>query len=147
MHAPLSTPPGADKVHPGTLFQGGLMVIAADYPFLDVMWTMFIFFAWVVWIYLLVVIFSDIFRRRDTGGWSKAAWCLFVMLLPFLGVLVYLGFQGRHMAERNAQAAAEAKSQFDTYVQDVAANSGPSAEIANAKGLLDSGAFTQAEFD
>src|SRR3954453_9710103 len=147
MQAPLSAPRSVEKVVPELSFQGGLMVIAADYPFLDIMWTMFIFFAWVVWIYLLVVIFSDIFRRRDAGGWSKAGWCLFVMLLPFLGVLVYLGFQGRHMAERNAQAAAEAKSQFDTYVQDVAAQSGPSGEIANAKSLLDSGAITQVEFD
>jgi hypothetical protein len=123
------------------------MVIAADYPFLDIMWTMFIFFAWVIWIYLLVVIFSDIFRRRDVGGWNKAGWCLLVMLLPFIGVLCYLGFQGRHMAERNAQAAADAKSQFDSYVRETAASQGPSGEIANAKSLLDSGAITQAEFD
>ena len=123
------------------------MVIAADYPFLDIMWTMFIFFAWVIWIYLLVVIFSDIFRRTDIHGWGKAGWCLFVMILPFIGVLCYLGFQGRHMAERNAQQAAEAKSQFDSYVRETAASQGPSAEIANAKGLLDSGAITQAEFD
>ena len=123
------------------------MVIAADYPFLDIMWTMFIFFAWVIWIYLLVVIFSDIFRRRDVGGWTKAGWCLLVMLLPFIGVLCYLGFQGRHMAERNAQAAADAKSQFDSYVRETAASQGPSGEIANAKSLLDSGAITQAEFD
>src|SRR4051794_35598669 len=147
MHAPLSAPPGAEKVHPGTLFQGGLMVIAADYPFLDIMWTMFIFFAWVVWIYLLVVIFSDIFRRQDSSGWGKAGWCLFVMLLPFIGVLTYLGFQGKHMAERNVQTAQASKAEFDSYVREVAASEGPSAEIANAKGLLDSGTITQTEFD
>jgi hypothetical protein len=123
------------------------MVIAADYPFLDVMWTMFVFFAWVVWIYLLIVIFSDIFSRHDIGGWPKAGWCLFVMLLPFIGVLTYLGVQGRHMAERKAQAMASQQAQFDSYVRDVAAKSGPTGEIANAKGLLDSGAITQTEFD
>src|SRR4051812_35145634 len=147
MQAPLSAPRSAEKVVPELSFQGGLMVIAADYPFLDIMWTMFIFFAWVVWIYLLVVIFSDIFRRRDTGGWAKAGWCLFVMVLPFIGVLTYMGFQGRHMAERNVEAAAASKAQFDSYVREVATSDGPTAEIANAKSLLDSGAITQVEFD
>jgi len=123
------------------------MITAADYPFLDIMWTMVVFFAWVMWIYLLIVIFADIFSRHDIGGWAKAGWCVFVMFLPFIGVLTYIGVQGRHMAERKAQAMADQQAQFDTYVRDVAASSGPTAEIANAKKLLDSGAIDQAEFD
>ena len=123
------------------------MVIAADYPFLDVFWTMVVFFAWVVWLYLLIVIFSDIFGRHDIGGWAKAGWCLFVIVLPFIGVLTYLGVQGKHMAERKAQAMAQSKADFDSYVRDVATSSGPTAEIANAKSLLDSGAITQTEFE
>src|SRR3954447_26224967 len=66
------------------------MVVAADYPFLDILWTMIIFFAWVAWIWILVVILTDVFRRRDIGGLSKAAWVIFLIALPFLGVLVYL---------------------------------------------------------
>jgi hypothetical protein len=126
------------------------MVIASDYPFLDVVGTMLVFFAWVVWIYLLVVIFADLFGRHDIGGWAKAGWTLLVLILPFIGVLAYLGFEGRHMAERKAQQLTAQKSEFDAYVRDVAAakgSNGPASEIANAKQLLDTGAIDQAEFE
>jgi Short C-terminal domain/Phospholipase_D-nuclease N-terminal len=128
------------------------MVIAADYPFLDVFWTMIIFFCWVAWIWLLILVFSDIFRR-DISGWAKAAWVVFVIILPFLGVLVYLIAEGKHMTERRIQDAQASQAQFDQYVRSVASEGGGSggggtaSEIARAKELLDSGAITQQEFD
>ena len=66
------------------------MLVAADYPFLDIMWTMFIFFAWVIWIWLLILVLSDNFRRRDHSGWAKAGWTLLVIFLPLIGVLIYM---------------------------------------------------------
>jgi energy-coupling factor transporter transmembrane protein EcfT len=125
------------------------MWFAADYPFLDVFWTMIIFFCWVIWIWMMIVILTDIFRRHDIGGWHKAAWIVFLIVLPFLGVLVYLIAQSGGMAERRAKEVQDAQSQFDSYVQQVASEKGggSAAEIEKAKGLLDSGTITQAEFD
>jgi uncharacterized membrane protein YcjF (UPF0283 family) len=121
--------------------------IAADYPFLDVFWTMIIFFAWVAWIWILILILSDVFRRRDTSGWGKAAWVVFLIVLPFLGVLVYLIANHDGMAERNAEQAKAQRAQMDDYVRSVATEGGPAAEIDKAKQLLDSGAITQPEFE
>ena len=121
------------------------MVLAQT--FWQVIWTMFIFFLWVIWIWLLFTVFIDLFRRHDVGGWGKAAWCVFVILLPFLGVFVYLIAEGKGMAERRQQEVQAAQADMDSYVKSVAAQSDPSAQIANAKQLLDSGAITQAEFD
>jgi hypothetical protein len=129
------------------------LIIAADYPFMDVLWSMIIFFAWVAWIWILVIILTDVFRRRDIGGWGKAAWTVFVVILPFLGVLVYLIAQHDGMAERNEQQAQAVQDQFDERVRAAAATSGsgggggPASEIEKAKRLLDDGAITQAEFD
>jgi Short C-terminal domain/Phospholipase_D-nuclease N-terminal len=122
-------------------------VIAANYPFLDVVWTMLIFFAWVIWFWLLIVIFSDIFRRRDLSGWGKAGWTIFVIILPYLGVFIYLIAEHQGMADRNLERAQATQSQFDDYVKGVAASEGPAGEIEKAKALLDSGAISQAEFD
>src|SRR5215217_2592377 len=100
MPTPLAAPGG-----PGSLSKsrpGGQMPIAADYPFLDVFWTMLVFFGWVIWFWLLITVFADLFRRHDVSGWGKAGWTLFVIVLPFLGVLIYLIAQGRQMAERRA---------------------------------------------
>jgi hypothetical protein len=121
--------------------------IAAEYPLLNIIWTMLVFFGLVIWIRLLFTVFADLFRRHDISGWSKAGWTLFAIVLPFLGVLVYLGTQGEGIAERNAELARAQKAQFDEYVRDTAGSSGPTAEIAKAKELLDSGAISQAEFD
>jgi hypothetical protein len=121
------------------------MVIAADYPFLDVLWSMIIFFTWVVWIWIMIVILTDVFRRKDIGGWHKALWVVFLIILPFLGALVYLIAQHDGMAQRSADAAQGQKAQFDDYVRGVAG--GPAGEIEKAKGLLDSGAITQEEFE
>jgi Short C-terminal domain/Phospholipase_D-nuclease N-terminal len=120
-------------------------VLAADYPFLDVLWTMLIFFVWIIWFWLLITVFADIFRRRDIGGGGKVLWIIFVIILPFLGVFIYLLSQHDEMAERNAQRMQAAQAQTDQYIREVAG--GSAAEIEKAKGLLDSGAITQAEFD
>jgi hypothetical protein len=121
------------------------MVVASDYPFMDVLWTMIIFFAWVVWIWMMIVILTDVFRRKDIGGWAKAGWVVFMIVLPFLGVLVYLISQHDKMAERQAKEMATMQEQTDEYIRSVAG--GPAAEIEKGKALLDSGAITQAEFD
>jgi Short C-terminal domain/Phospholipase_D-nuclease N-terminal len=123
------------------------MFLASDYPFLDVFWTIVIFFVWVAWLMILFRIFGDIFRRHDISGWGKAAWVIFVVVVPFLGVLVYLIANGNEMGKRDAENARAARAEFDDYVKSVAASEGPAAEIDKAKQLLDSGAITQAEFD
>jgi len=121
------------------------VVLAADYPFLDVFWTLIIFFAWVVWIWMMIVILTDVFRRRDIGGFAKAAWVVFLIVLPFLGVLVYLIAEHKGMEDRQAEAAQQAQQQTDQYIRSV--SGGSAGEIEKAKGLLDSGAITQTEFD
>ena len=121
------------------------MVIAADYPFMDVLWSMIVFFFWVIWIWIVITVLIDIFRRHDIGGWSKAFWVIFVVILPWLGVLIYLIAQHDGMRERQVQQAQAQKAAFDDYVRDTAG--GSAGEIAKAKELLDSGAITQAEFD
>ena len=126
------------------------MVLAYDYPFLDIMGTMLVFFAWVIWFWLLITVFADIFRRHDIGGGAKTLWLIFVIILPFLGVFIYLIAESKGIAERNQARAEASQQQFNDYVQNVAAQGGgggSAAEIEKAKGLLDSGAITQAEFD
>jgi hypothetical protein len=124
------------------------MVFAADYPFLNILWTMIIFFAWVIWIWMMIVILTDVFRRRDTSGWGKAAWTVFLIIFPFLGALIYLIANHDGMAERNMKQAQDSRAEFDDYVKNVASSSGgAAAEIEKAKALLDSGAINQAEFD
>ena len=121
--------------------------VAADYPFLDVLWTMLVFFIWIAWFIILFRVLIDIFRRHDIGGGTKVIWILFVILLPFLGVFVYIISQGHHMAERDMKQAQASQAQFDDYVKTVAGSGGPAAEIEKANALLSSGAITQAEFD
>jgi hypothetical protein len=125
------------------------LVIAADYPFMDLLWSMIIFFAWVAWIWILIVILTDVFRRHDIGGWTKALWTIFLVVIPFLGVLVYLVAQHDGMAERQQKDVQAQQEQFDSYVRQAAGTGGggPASEIAKAKELLDSGAITQSEFD
>jgi len=120
-------------------------VLAADYPFLDILWTMFIFFLFVIWIWILITVFSDIFRRKDIGGGTKALWIIFVIVLPYLGVLVYLIANHDGMADRNIAHMQKQQAATDDYIRSVAG--GTAAEIEKAKSLLDSGAITQAEFD
>src|SRR3954449_9684462 len=122
------------------------MVLAADYPFLDVFWSILIFFAFVCWIMLLFRVFADIFRR-DISGWGKAAWSVFVIVLPFLGVLVYLIANGKEMTSRDVRHSQAVQAEFDAHIRSVANTSGPAAEIDKAKQLLADGAIDQAEFD
>ena len=122
-------------------------MLAADYPFLDLLWTMVIFFAWIVWFWLLITIFADIFRRHDASGFTKVLWIVFVIILPFLGVFIYIIANHEGMQRRNIERAQAQQAQFDQYVQSVASSGGAAAEIEKAKGLLDSGAITQTEFD
>jgi hypothetical protein len=121
------------------------LYLAADYPFLDVLWTMLVFFAWVAWFWLIIVIATDVFRRQDIGGGKKAVWLLFILFVPLVGVLSYLIANNDAMTRRNLEQARSQQAQFDDYVRDVAG--GPASEIAKAKELLDSGAITQAEFE
>ena len=125
------------------------MVIAADYPFLDVMWTMIIFFAWVAYIWMIFAIFADVFRRRDIGGWAKATWCVFMIVVPFIGVLVYLIAQHDGMAQRSLERTQTAQQQFDDHVRAAAAGNGggPASEIGQAQQLLEKGTISQGEFE
>jgi hypothetical protein len=125
------------------------MFVASSYPFLDVMWTMLVFFLWVLWFWFLFMVFADIFRRSDLSGWGKAGWLIFVIILPYLGVFVYFITQSEGMTRRNVDRAERQRAQFDDYVRETAGGGGggASAEIERAKGLLDSGAITQAEFE
>jgi hypothetical protein len=123
------------------------MVLAADYPFLDIVGTMLIFFAWVIWFWILVRVLVDVFRRHDLSGWSKAGWTLFMIVLPFLGVLIYLIAHGKEMGQRDIEQARANQAQFDEYVRSRAGADGGASQIAQAKSLLDSGAITQTEYD
>jgi ABC-type multidrug transport system fused ATPase/permease subunit len=124
------------------------MTLAAQYPFLDVLWTMFIFFAFVIWIWLLITVFADIFRRHDIGGGGKTLWIIFVIILPFIGVFAYLIAEHEGMTERSMKQAEAQQAATDQYIRSVAGTGGGAAdEIDKAKKLLDSGAITQAEFD
>jgi Short C-terminal domain/Phospholipase_D-nuclease N-terminal len=120
-------------------------VLASDYPFLDILWTMFIFFLFIIWIWILITVFVDIFRRKDVGGGSKALWIIFVIILPYLGVLIYLIANHDGMADRNLAQMQQQKAATDDYIRSV--SGGSAAEIEKAKALLDSGAITQAEYD
>lgn len=123
------------------------LIAATNYPFLNIFWTILIFFAWVIFIWIAITVLVDLFRRRDISGWSKAAWVIFVIVLPFLGVLAYLIFNHDGMADRSGKEAVAAQAQFDDYVRQAAGTGGPASEIQTAKQLLDSGAISQDEFD
>jgi len=123
------------------------LLAATSYPLLEVFWTMLIFFAFFIWIWLLITVFMDVFRRQDIGGWGKTGWIIFVIILPYLGVFVYLIAEHKGMTERAIKDQQQAKTQMDDYVRSVAGSSDPASQIASAKELLDKGAITQSEFD
>jgi Phospholipase_D-nuclease N-terminal/Short C-terminal domain len=122
-------------------------LLAYDYPFLDILWTMLVIFAWIIWFWLLITVFSDVFRRHDTGGFAKVLWVIFVILVPFLGVFIYLLVNHQGMAERSAKQMQAAQAHSDAYIKSVAGSGGAADEIEKAKKLLDSGAINQSEFD
>ena len=124
-----------------------MALFASSYPFLNILWDMLIFFAWVIFIWIAITVLIDVFRRRDIAGWGKAAWTIFVVLLPWVGVLIYLIVNHAGMAERRYREAATAQAQFDEYVRTTAGSAGAAGEIEKAKQLLDNGTITQSEFD
>ena len=123
------------------------MLLAADYPFLDVLWTILVIFLWISWFMLLFHVIGDVFRRRDASGAKKTLWLITLLFLPFLGVFIYLIANGDDMARRNIESAEAARAEMDDYVRTTAGSGGAAAEIEKAKGLLDSGAISQSEFD
>jgi hypothetical protein len=114
---------------------------------LNVFWTILVFFAWVIYIWLVITVFIDVFRRRDISGWAKAAWVVLVVVIPWIGVLIYLIANHDGMAERSNKEAKASQAQFDDYVRKAAGTGGPASEIETAQKLLDAGTITQAEFD
>ena len=119
----------------------------ANYTFGEVMWSFLVFFAWVIWFWLLITVFADLFRRHDISGWGKTGWIILVILIPYFGVFIYLIAEHEGMAKRNIASAQQSQQQFDDYVKNVASTGDPASQIADAKKLLDSGAITQEEFE
>jgi hypothetical protein len=122
-------------------------LVLANYTFGDVMWSFLVFFAWVIWFWLLITVFADLFRRHDISGWGKTGWIILVILIPYFGVFIYLIAEHEGMAKRNIASAQQSQQQFDDYVKNVASTGDPASQIADAKKLLDSGAITQEEFE
>ena len=121
-------------------------MLAYDYPLLGLFWSMFVFFLFFAWLMVLFRVFADIFRSRDMGGWGKALWSIFVILVPFLGVFVYLIAHGNDMTKRDIEAAQESDAQFRAYVQQAAGSGGSAEELEKLAGLRDSGVITEQEF-
>jgi ABC-type multidrug transport system fused ATPase/permease subunit len=122
-------------------------MLAYDYPLLSVFWSIFVFFVFFVWIMALFHVFADIFRSHDLGGFAKTMWLIFVIVLPFLGVFVYLLARGDKMAEHAAKDAEAQDAAIRSYVKDAAGTGGAGDQLAQLAALRDSGAISQAEFD
>ena len=119
----------------------------AAYTFGQVMWSMFVFFMGILFFWLLFTVFADLFSRHDISGWAKTGWTILVIILPFLGIFIYLIAEGRGMGERNMKKAQSQQAQMDAYVRSVASSDSTTDQIAKGKELLDAGTITQAEFD
>jgi hypothetical protein len=125
-----------------------MLATTYNYPILSIFWTMLEFFLFFLWIWLLIVVFGDIFRSRDLGGLAKALWVLFVIIIPYLGVLIYLIARGGSMHERAEEQAARQQKAFDEYVKQTAGSGGNSAdELAKLADLKSKGVLTDAEFE
>jgi ABC-type multidrug transport system fused ATPase/permease subunit len=122
-------------------------VLAYQYPLLDLFWTIFMVFAFVIWIWVLIAIFTDIFRSHDIGGGAKALWVIFVIVLPVIGILVYLIARGHGMQERAAQQAQRQQQAFNDYVRQAASGSDTADELSKLADLRNKGTITQEEFD
>jgi hypothetical protein len=125
------------------------MKLADGYPIAGVFWSMLVFFSWIIFIWLLITVYMDLFRRDDIGGWGKAGWMIFTLVLPYLGVLIYLIAEGRAMGDRAVAQAKKQQEGMDAYIRSVSATSHPNGadEIAKAHELLDSGAITPEEYE
>ena len=123
-------------------------MLAYDYPLLGLFWTLAFWFLWFAWIMLVFRVIVDIFRSHDMGGFAKALWSIFVIVVPWLGVLVYIIARGKSMAERDQQQAQARQEQFQTYVKDVAATNGGTAdELTKLASLKAQGVLTDSEFE
>ena len=122
-------------------------MLAADFALGEALWTVFVIFLWITWLWLLFAIFGDLFSDPEESGWGKAGWTVLVLILPYLGIFIYLIARGGGMAERSMNRQRQAKAEFDSYVRETASSSGPAGEIAHAKSLLESGAISQEEFE
>jgi Short C-terminal domain/Phospholipase_D-nuclease N-terminal len=138
---------GAPADRRGVAHDEGRDMDFTNHPLIEVLWSFFIIFVWVAWFWLLISIGVDIFRRHDISGGVKALWLIFIIFLPFLGVLIYLATQSRSMAERSAEQTSRQRQAMDDYIRTTAGGGGAASEIQKAKALLDDGAITQAEFD
>ncbi len=121
-------------------------MLAYYYPQQSLLWTMLEFFLFVIWIWILFAIFGDIFRSHDMGGWAKALWVIFVIVLPFLGILIYLIARGGKMQERSLKEASDQKQAFDAHVRDAAGSSSVD-QLAQLADLKNHGVLTDAEFE
>jgi membrane protein implicated in regulation of membrane protease activity len=124
-----------------------LLASSYSYPLLGAFWTIFEVFLWVIWFWILITIFIDIFRSSDLSGWGKALWFLFVLLIPLIGVLVYLIARGGKMHERATQQAQQQEQEFRSYVQETASSGTTADQLAKLADLRDRGVITAAEFD
>ncbi len=122
-------------------------MLGYTYPLADLFGTMLGLFVFFIWFWLLITIFGDIFRSHDMGGGAKALWVIFVIVLPFLGIFVYLIARGGKMHERAAQAAQQQQQAMDAYIKETAGSAGSADQLAKLADLKDKGVITQAEFD
>jgi ABC-type multidrug transport system fused ATPase/permease subunit len=121
--------------------------MAYDYPLLGIFWSMFILFMWIIWFTLMFRIFADIFRSDDLGGFAKTMWMIFVIVLPFLGVLIYVITRGPSMTARDLQQAQRQRAAFEGYVRETAGSASTADEIAKLAELRASGVLSDSEFD
>ena len=121
-------------------------MLLAEFGTGQVFWSMLWFFLWMIWLYMLIVIFGDIFRSRDLSGWGKALWKIFVILTPYLGVFVYLIARGNKMAQHNIEAAQDADARMKEYIQGVTTTTSPAEELSRLADLRDRGVITEEDF-
>lgn len=122
-------------------------LLGSDYPLLSIFWSILFFFVFFLWIFLLIQVLVDVFRSHDMGGGAKALWVLFIIILPFLGVLIYLIARGGKMQQHQVEAAKAQQEAFNSYVQQAAGGSGVADQLHKLSDLKDKGVITQAEFD
>src|SRR5215471_19066502 len=123
------------------------MLFAEDFGTGELLWSMLWFFLFFIWIWILIVVFGDIIRSHDMGGWAKALWAIFIIFVPYLGVFVYLIARGGKMQEHAAQDAQAQDAQMRAYIQNAAGSSGtPAEEVARLADLRDRGVISDAEF-
>ena len=123
------------------------MLAVYQYPILDFFWTMLIFFLFIIWIWILITVFIDIFRSPDMHGGAKALWFIFVLFLPFLGVLIYLIARGHKMQEHQLQAAQQQQQMMDQYIRQTAGGGSTADELAKLADLKSKGAISDADYE